>query len=98
MDCDRMAAQVMQIPVEVDLIDPHVQFHASLGHGTQELIPMVFSLGNGRVKVVRGIKALLRNVKAPTYDALWRAVGDICALFDPQECRTYPKDAGYVAD
>lgn len=26
------------------------------------------------------------------------AVGDICRLFDPQECRNYLKNAGYVAD
>lgn len=44
------------------------------------------------------LKALLRKAKARTYEALWRAVGDICALFDPQECRNYLKDAGYVAD
>ena len=44
------------------------------------------------------LKALLRKAKARTYEALWRAVGDICALFDPQKCRNYLKDAGYVAD
>ena len=44
------------------------------------------------------LKTLLRKAKARTYDALWRAVGDICALFDPQECWNYLKDAGYVAD
>jgi transposase len=44
------------------------------------------------------LKQLLRKVGARSYDALWRAVGDICDLFDPQECRNYLKDAGYVAD
>ena len=44
------------------------------------------------------LKTLLRKAKARTYDALWRAVGDICSLFDPQECWNYLKDAGYVAD
>ena len=44
------------------------------------------------------LKTLLRKAKARTYDALWRAVGDICALFDPQECWNYLIDAGYVAD
>lgn len=43
------------------------------------------------------LKALLRKVKARTYDALWRAVGDICDLFEPQECWNYLKEAGYVA-
>jgi transposase len=44
------------------------------------------------------LKTLLRKAKARTYDALWRAVGDICNLFEPQECWNCLKDAGYVAD
>jgi len=44
------------------------------------------------------LKALLRKAKARTYDALWRAVGDICDLFEPQECWNYLKDTGYAAD
>jgi len=44
------------------------------------------------------LKQLLRKAKARTYDALWAAVGNICSLFDPTECRNYLKDAGYVAD
>lgn len=44
------------------------------------------------------LKALLRKAKARTYDTLWRAVGDICGLFEPQECWNYLKEAGYVAD
>lgn len=51
-----LAAQVMQIPGEVDPIDPHVQLHVSLGRGAQELLAMVFGPGNGRVQVVRGIE------------------------------------------
>jgi transposase len=43
------------------------------------------------------LKALLRKAKARTYDALWRALGDLCDLFEPQECWNYIKDAGYVA-
>jgi hypothetical protein len=43
------------------------------------------------------LNTLLRKAKARTYDALWRAVGDICDLFEPQECWNYLKDAGYVA-
>ena len=43
------------------------------------------------------LKTLLRKAKARTYDALWRAVGDICGLFEPQECWNYLKEAGYVA-
>jgi transposase len=32
------------------------------------------------------IKAHLRNAEAQTFDALWRTLGDICNLFEPQEC------------
>jgi len=32
------------------------------------------------------LKAHLRKAAARTYDALWRAVGDICDLFTPTEC------------
>jgi hypothetical protein len=31
-----------------------------------------------------------------TIDALWRAIGDICALYSEQECRNYLKDPGYA--
>lgn len=44
------------------------------------------------------LKTLLRKAKARTYDALWRDVGDICNLFEPQECWNYLKNAGCVAD
>jgi transposase len=41
------------------------------------------------------IKALLRKAEARTLDALWRAIGDICNLFEPGECRNYFTAAGY---
>jgi len=41
------------------------------------------------------IKALLRARAARTIDELWKALGDICNLFDPIECRNYFKEAGY---
>jgi transposase len=44
------------------------------------------------------LKTLLRKAKARTYGALWRAVGDICNLFEPQECWNYLKEAGYVCE
>ena len=44
------------------------------------------------------LKAHLRRLKARTLDDLWRAVGDICDLFDPDECRNYFKAAGYAHD
>jgi transposase len=44
------------------------------------------------------LKTLLRKAAARTYDQLWRTIGDICDLCDPQECWNYLKEAGYVAD
>ena len=44
------------------------------------------------------LKTLLRKAQARTIDDLWRAVGDICALFTPDECWNYLKAAGCVAD
>ena len=43
------------------------------------------------------LKAHLRKAGARTFDALWRAVGDICNLFEPQECWNYLKAAGYAS-
>jgi transposase len=43
------------------------------------------------------IKAHLRKAEARTLDALWRALGDICDLFEPQECWNYLKAAGYAS-
>lgn len=44
------------------------------------------------------LKAHLRRIGARTIDALWRAVGEICDLFDPDECWNYFKAAGYGHD
>ncbi|MBP6768932.1 MAG: transposase [Reyranella sp.] len=44
------------------------------------------------------LKAHLRRISARTIDALWKAIGDICALYSEQECWNYLKDAGYVPD
>jgi transposase len=41
------------------------------------------------------LKAHLRAKAVRTVDKLWQAIGDICALFDPVECRNYFKAAGY---
>jgi transposase len=43
------------------------------------------------------IKAHLRKAEARTFDALWRALGEICNLFEPQECWNYLKAAGYAS-
>ncbi len=44
------------------------------------------------------LKAHLRAMKARTIEALWKAIGDICDLYSPDECWNYLKEAGYVAD
>lgn len=42
------------------------------------------------------LKAHLRKAKARTFDALWRAIGNICDLFTPTECWNFIKHAGYA--
>ncbi len=44
------------------------------------------------------LKAHLRRIGARTYDTLIRALGDICDLFDPDECRNFLNAAGYASD
>jgi transposase len=44
------------------------------------------------------LKAHLRAARARTYHALWRAVGDICSLFEPRECRNFLRHAGYASN
>src|SRR5215210_2553845 len=44
------------------------------------------------------LKAHLRRIGARTLDALWRAVGDICGLYAPDECWNYLKAAGYASN
>ena len=44
------------------------------------------------------LKAHLRKASARTFDALIEAIGDICHLYDPQECSNYFKAAGYISD
>src|SRR5471030_990251 len=41
------------------------------------------------------LKAHLRARAISTIDALWRAIGEICDLFSPHECRNYFVAAGY---
>jgi transposase len=41
------------------------------------------------------LKAHLRAKSIRTIDALWQAIGDICNLFSPTECRNYFNAAGY---
>jgi transposase len=44
------------------------------------------------------LKAHLRRIAARTYDDLVAAVGDVCSLFQPAECRNFFKAAQYASD
>jgi transposase len=44
------------------------------------------------------LKAHLRAKAARTFDGLWKAVGDICGLFDRSDCWNYFKAMGYASD
>jgi transposase len=44
------------------------------------------------------LKAHLRRIGARTIDDLWKAVGSICNLYSPDECRNYFTAAGYGSD
>ncbi len=41
------------------------------------------------------LKAHLRANAARTIDDLWKAIGNICSLFTPEECSNYFQAAGY---
>lgn len=41
------------------------------------------------------LKANLRATAARSIDDLWRAIGNICRMFSPQECSNYFSAAGY---
>ncbi len=44
------------------------------------------------------LKALIRKVAARTYDDLWRAVGNVCNIFTPEECYNFFAAAGYQSN
>jgi transposase len=44
------------------------------------------------------LKAHLRRIGARTFDALWKAIGDICALYSEQECWNFFQHSGYAPD
>ena len=54
----------------------------------------VVGKGDHRVEAMR----LASAFGARTLDALRRAVGEICDLFDPDECWNYFREAGCVSD
>ncbi|MEJ2228305.1 MAG: IS630 family transposase, partial [Alphaproteobacteria bacterium] len=44
------------------------------------------------------LKALIRKAAARSYEALWETVGNVCALFSPEECANDLKAIGYEGD
>lgn len=42
------------------------------------------------------LKAHLRKVAARSVEALWQAIGDLVACFEPDECRNDFRNSGYV--
>jgi len=42
------------------------------------------------------LKANLRARAIRTIDGLWQAIGDICNLYSPAECKNYFDAAGYI--
>lgn len=44
------------------------------------------------------LKAHLRRIGARTIGALWKAIGDICALYSENECWNFFQHAGYASD
>jgi transposase len=42
------------------------------------------------------LKAHLRRIGTRTFDQLFEAIGDICAMFTPEECWNYLQAAGYA--
>jgi transposase len=44
------------------------------------------------------LKAHLRRIAARNFDDLFAAIGDVCRLFEPNECWNFFKAAGYASD
>ena len=44
------------------------------------------------------LKAHMRCAEARNFDDLWQALGNICNLFEPEECWNYLKASGYASD
>ena len=54
--------------------------------------------GAGTALTFSKLRAHLRKAATRTFDALIEAIGNICDLFKPAECRNYFRKAGYGAD
>ena len=52
----------------------------------------------GEIERGETCRSAARRSKARTIDDLWQAVGPICDLYSPDECKNYLTHAGYRAD
>jgi len=48
-------------------------------------------------QVFAKLKTLLRKAAERTVEATWRRIGNLLALFTPQECANYFRNAGYAS-
>jgi len=68
-------------------------------HGCWRLFPPACSPDLNPIEMAFSkLKAHLRRIGARTCDASIQALGDICGLFDPEECWNFFKAAGYASD
>ena len=63
-----------------------------------EINRMLSRTGGIRILIFSKLKAHLRQIEARTFDQLLRALRDICALLDPNECWNFFQAAGYASD
>ena len=79
--CDALTAPfVIDAPMDRRIFETYVETQLALNP-----IEMAFAK----------LKAHLRARAVRTIDALWKAIGQICDLFQPQECKNYFDAAGY---
>jgi transposase len=63
-----------------------------------DLNPIEMAFAKPALSEAEGLKAHLRRIGARTIDALWKAIGDICALYSEQECWNFFQHAGCASD
>ena len=75
------------------------RFEEALDHG---VVKAILLDGVTRYQVAGTKPWQVQTVASPTgartIEALWRAVGEICDLFEPQQCWNFFKAARYGAD
>lgn len=67
--------------------------------GSWFLILPAYSSGRNPIEMAFSkLKANLRRIDTRTFDALFEALGDICDMFHPDECRNFLKAGGNALD